>query len=53
MNMNRLMTLDRAAVTYKIDNQLCAEGLKDKLHKRSAISKSNTRNRKGLRVQKH
>ena len=52
MNINQLMTFDRAVMTYKIVNQLCPAGLQNKFIERSVISKYNTRNRKDLRVQK-
>ena len=52
MNINQLMTFDRAVMTYKIVNQLCPAGLQNKFIERSVISKYNTRNRRDLYVQK-
>ena len=52
MNINQLMTFDRAVMTYKIVNQLCPAGLQNKFIERSVISKYNTRNRRDLHVQK-
>ena len=52
MNINQLMTFDRAVMTYNIVNQLCPAGLQNKFSERSVISKYNTRNRKDLHVQK-
>ena len=52
MNINQLMTFDRAVMTYKIVNQLCPAGLQNKFIERSVISKHNTRNRRDLHVQK-
>ena len=52
MNINQLMTFDRAVMTYNIVNQLCPAGLQNKFIERSVISKYNTRNRKDLHVQK-
>ena len=40
MNINQLMTFDRAVMTYKIVNQLCPAGLQNKFIERSVISKS-------------
>ena len=52
MNISQLITFDRAVMTYKIINQLCPEGLKDKFTERSVISKYDTRNTRDLHVQK-
>ena len=52
LNVNQLMTFDRAPMTFKIVNQLCPEGLQNKFIERSALSKYNTRNMKDLHVQK-
>ena len=52
LNVNQLMTFDRAVMTFKIVNQLCPEGLHNKFIGRSALSRYNTRNIKDLHVQK-
>ena len=52
LNVNQLMTFDRAVMTFKIVNQLCPESLQNKFIERSALSKYNTRNMKDLHVQK-
>ena len=52
LNVNQLMTFDRAVMTFKIVNQLCPERLQNKFIERSALSKYNTRNMKDLHVQK-
>ena len=52
LNVNQLLTFDRAVMTFKIVNQLCPEGLQNKFIERSALSKYNTRNMKDLHVQK-
>ena len=52
MNINQLMTFDRAVMTYKIVNQLCPAGLQNEFIERSVISQHNTRNRWDLHVQK-
>ena len=52
LNVNQLMTFDRAVMTFKIVNQLCPEGLQNKFIERSALSKYNTRNMRDLDVQK-
>ena len=51
LNVNQLMTFDRAVMTFKIVNQLCPESLQNKFIERSALSKYNTRNMKDLHVQ--
>ena len=43
---------DRAIMTFKIVNQLCPEGLRNKFIERPALSRYNTRNMKDIRVQK-
>ena len=52
LNVNQLMTFDRAVMTFKIFDQLCLESLQRKFIERSALSKYNTRNMKDLHVQK-
>ena len=52
LNVNQLITFDRAVMTFKSVNQLCPEGLQNKFIERSALSKYNTRNMKDLHVQK-
>ena len=52
LNVNQLITFDRAVMTFKIVNQLCPEGLQNKFIERSDLSKYNTRNMKDLHVQK-
>ena len=52
LNVNRLMTLDRAVMTFKIVNRLCPEGLQNKSKERSALSKYNASNMKDLYAQK-
>ena len=52
LNVNQLLTFDRAVMTLKIVNQLCPEGLQNKCIERSALSKYNTRNMKDIHVQK-
>ena len=52
LNVNQLMTFDRAVMTFKIVNQLYPESLQNKFIERSALSKYNTRNMKDLHVQK-
>ena len=52
LNVNQLMTFDRAVMTFKIVNQLCPESLQNKFIERSALSKYKTRNMKDLHVQK-
>ena len=37
LEVNQLMTFNRAVMTYKIVNQLCPEGLQNKFIKRSVI----------------
>ena len=52
LNVNQLLTFDRAVMTFKIVNKLCPEGLQNKFIERYALSKYNTRNMKDLHVQK-
>ena len=52
LDVNQLLTFDRAVMTFKIVNHLCPEGLQNKFIERSALSKYNTRNMKDLYVQK-
>ena len=52
LNVNQLMTFDRAVMTFTIVNQLFPESLQNKFIERSALSKYNTRNMKDLHVQK-
>ena len=52
LNVNQLMTFNRAVMTFKIVNQLCPESLQNKFIEMSALSKYNTRNMKDLHVQK-
>ena len=50
LDVSELITFNREVITFKIINQLCPEGLRNKLIERSALSNYNYRNMKNLHV---